>query len=293
MHVNSPIAMTLEEKTGKPYISHSAMSTWLNCGWSYYLSRIQKVPENPSYWLVGGKSVHECTEWYDRMEPQMQAIADVDCHAVFVDYWRKNYDMANNGMPFRAGGKATRQYPNKEDESWWLDNGPKMFHNWIEWRKQENPYTPYQLSGGDFAIETELNVEISGVPMKGFLDRLMVSPDGELTVIDIKTSTRAPITYTQLGTYAVMCEKVMGVRPTKGAYFMARTGELTTPVDLDHYTENRLGSHLRGFKVAIDNNIFIPQPGFMCGTCSVNHACYAVKGIESHKYPELGEDTDE
>lgn len=289
MRVNSPIAMTLEEKTGKPYISHSAMSTWLNCGWSYYLSRIQKVPENPSYWLVGGKSVHECTEWYDLMEPKMQAIADVDCRAVFVDYWQKNYEMADNGMPFRAGGKATRQYPYKEDASWWLDNGPKMFHNWIEWRKQENPYTPYQLAGGDFAIETELNVEISGVLMKGFLDRLMVSPDGELTVIDIKTSTRAPITYTQLGTYAIMCEKVMGVRPTKGAYFMARTGELTPPVDLSHYTENRLGSHLRGFKIAIDNNIFIPQPGFMCGTCSVNHACYAVKGIESHKYPELGE----
>jgi hypothetical protein len=289
VRVDSPIAMTLEEKTGKPYISHSAMSTWLNCGWSYYLSRIQKVPENPSYWLVGGKSVHECTEWYDLMEPKMQAIADVDCRAVFVDYWQKNYEMADNGMPFRAGGKATRQYPYKEDASWWLDNGPKMFHNWIEWRKQDNPYTPYQLSGGDFAIETELNVEISGVPMKGFLDRLMVSPDGELTVIDIKTSTRAPITYTQLGTYAIMCEKAMGVRPTKGAYFMARTGELTPPVDLSHYTENRLGSHLRGFKVAIDNNIFIPQPGFMCGTCSVNHACYAVKGIESHKYPELGE----
>ena len=247
------------------------------------------MPENPSYWLVGGKSVHECTEWYDLMEPKMQAIADVDCRAVFVDYWQKNYEMADNGMPFRAGGKATRQYPYKEDASWWLDNGPKMFHNWIEWRKQENPYTPYQLSGGDFAIETELNVEISGVPMKGFLDRLMVSPDGELTVIDIKTSTRAPITYTQLGTYAIMCEKAMGVRPTKGAYFMARTGELTPPVDLSHYTENRLGSHLRGFKIAIDNNIFIPQPGFMCGTCSVNHACYAVKGIESHKYPELGE----
>jgi hypothetical protein len=252
VRVNSPIAMTLEEKTGKPYISHSAMSTWLNCGWSYYLSRIQKVPENPSYWLVGGKSVHECTEWYDRMEPQMQAIADVDCRAVFVEYWQKNYEMADNGMPFRAGGKATRQYPYKEDASWWLDNGPKMFHNWIEWRKQENPYTPYQLSGGDFAIETELNVEISGVLMKGFLDRLMVSPDGELTVIDIKTSTRAPITYTQLGTYAIMCEKVMGVRPTKGAYFMVRTGELTPPVNLDHYTENRLGSHLRGFKIAID-----------------------------------------
>jgi len=117
----------------------------------------------------------------------------------------------------------------------------------------------------------------------------MVSPEGELTVIDIKTSKNEPASHTQLGTYAVMCEKTIGVRPTKGAYFMARTGELTTPVDLDHYTESRLGSHLRGFKIAVDNNIFIPQPGFMCGTCSVNHACYAVKGIDSHKYPELGE----
>jgi putative RecB family exonuclease len=281
--------MTLEEKTGKNYISHSAMSTWLNCGWSYYLSRIQKVPENPSYWLVGGKSVHECTEWYDRMEPKMQQIADVDCRAVFVDIWQKNYDLANNGMPFRAGGRSSKQYPNKEDASWWLEHGPKMFHYWIEWRKQERPYTPYLLSDGTFAVETELNVEVGGVLMKGFLDRLMVSPEGELTVIDIKTSTKEPASHTQLGTYAVMCEKTIGVRPTKGAYFMARTGELTTPVDLDHYTESRLGSHLRGFKIAIDNNIFIPQPGFMCGTCSVSHACYAVKGKDSHKYPELGE----
>ncbi len=138
-------------------------------------------------------------------------------------------------------------------------------------------------------VETELNVEVGGVLMKGFLDRLMVSPEGELTVIDIKTSKNEPASHTQLGTYAVMCEKTIGVRPTKGAYFMARTGELTTPVDLEHYTESRLGSHLRGFKIAVDNNIFIPQPGFMCGTCSVNHACYAVKGIDSHKYPELGE----
>ena len=281
--------MTLEEKTGKAYISHSAMSTWLNCGWSYYLTRIQKVPENPSYWLVGGKSLHECTEWYDHLNPLVQDTADFDLRTIFQDKWEHNYRLADNGMPFRAGGRATKQYPHKEDANWWLDNGPKMLHNWIEWRKQDNPYLPYQLSGGDFAIETELNVEIGGVPMKGFLDRLMVSPDGELTVIDIKTSTKAPVTYTQLGTYAIMCEKAMGVRPIKGAYFMARTGELTEPIDLSHYTEKRLASQVKGFKTAVDNNIFIPQPGFMCGTCSVNHACYAVNGSESHKYPELGD----
>ncbi len=197
------------------------MSTWLNCGWSFYLTRIQKVPENPSYWLVGGKSLHECTEWYDQLNPLVQESADFDLYQVFRDRWDENYRLADNGMPFRAGGRATKQYPNKEDASWWLDNGPKMVDFWIQFR-QDSGYQPYQLSGGEFAIETELNVEIGGVLMKGFLDRLMVSPAGELIVVDIKTSSKPPVTYTQLGTYAIMCEKTMGVRPVKGAYFMAR-----------------------------------------------------------------------
>jgi hypothetical protein len=53
-----------------------------------------------------------------------------------------------------------------------------------------------------------------------------------------------------------------------------------------------LASQVKGFKIAVDNNIFIPQPGFLCGTCSVNHACYAVKGKDAHLYPELGENNE-
>jgi putative RecB family exonuclease len=260
------------------------MSTWLNCGWSFYLTRVQKVQENPSYWLVGGKSLHEGTEIYDALKPG----ESFDAGDVFRQRWIENYKLADNGMPFRAGGRKTTAYPNKEDATWWLDNGPKMLDFWVQFR-EVGGYTLYELADGAKAIETELNTEVGGVNIKGFLDRLMVSPDGELTVIDIKTSSKPPVTYTQLGTYAILVEKIMGIRPTKGAYWMARTGELTEPVELDHYTENRLATHVKGFKIAVDNNIFIPQPGFMCGTCSVNHACYAVNGKNSHLYPELGE----
>jgi putative RecB family exonuclease len=281
--------MTLEQKTGKPYISHSAMSTWLNCGWSYYLTRIQNVPQNPSYWLVGGKAVHEATEIYDTT-PLLHD--QWDSRAVFTERWEENFKKDDNGMPFRAGGRATKQYPNKEDTTWWLDNGPKMVDFWIQFREVSG-YMPYQIPSGSFAIETELSAEIGGVPMRGFLDRLMLAPGGELVVIDIKTSTKAPVASTQLGTYAILCEKLWGIRPAKGAYFMARTGELTEPVDLSHYTEPRLASQVKGFKIAVDNNIFIPQPGFLCGTCSVNHACYAVNGKNSYLYPELGETSDE
>lgn len=48
------------------HISYSQLTTYLDCGWKYYLSRIQKVPESGSWWLVGGSSVHEATEVFDK-----------------------------------------------------------------------------------------------------------------------------------------------------------------------------------------------------------------------------------
>jgi hypothetical protein len=273
---------TLENLTGKNYISHSAMTTWLNCGWNYYLSRVQNVQENPSYWLVGGKSLHVGTEIYDLTEDP-----NFDSTAVFKQEWDKEYALAaESGLPFRAGGRATKAYPNKEDASWWLDNGPKMLDFWVQFR-QDSGYKLFLFPDGKPAVETELLQAVNGVNMRGYLDRLMVSPAGELTVVDIKTSAKEPASHTQLGTYATLVEKSFGIRPVKGAYWMARTGELSEPYDLSHYTEQRLGVQVAGFKTAVENNIFIPNPGFMCGTCSVNAACYAVNGKDSHKYPEL------
>ena len=116
---------SLELKTGKNYVSHSAISTWLNCGWQYYLSRIHHVDEAPSYWLVGGKAVHECTEEYD-----LSVLPTYNPTEMFNRAWEKNYKLSDNGMPFRAGGRKTTAYPNKEDTQWWLDHGPKMVDYW-------------------------------------------------------------------------------------------------------------------------------------------------------------------
>jgi hypothetical protein len=276
---------TLENLTGRNYVSHSAMTTWLNCGWNFYLSRVQGVKENPSYWLVGGKALHVGTEVYDLASPKEQA--NFDSTLVFNTEWKKEFDLAlESGKEFRAGGRATKAYPNKEDARWWLDNGPKMLDFWVQFR-QDSGFQLYLLPDGKPAVETELLQTVNGVNMRGFLDRLMVTPDGELAVVDIKTSAKEPASHTQLGTYATLVEKTFGIRPSKGAYWMARTGELSDLFDLSHYTEQRLGVQVAGFKVAVENNIFIPNPGFMCGTCSVNAACYAVNGKDSHKYPEL------
>lgn len=47
------------------HISHSQLTTWLSCGWLYFLTRIANAKEQSSWWLVGGSAVHEATEAYD------------------------------------------------------------------------------------------------------------------------------------------------------------------------------------------------------------------------------------
>jgi hypothetical protein len=47
------------------HTSYSSITTWLNCGWQYYLSRIVGVDEVPAIWNLGGSAVHRATEVYD------------------------------------------------------------------------------------------------------------------------------------------------------------------------------------------------------------------------------------
>ena len=47
------------------HVSYSSLTTYLDCGWKYYLSRIAKQRGLPSWWLLGGSAVHAATESYD------------------------------------------------------------------------------------------------------------------------------------------------------------------------------------------------------------------------------------
>jgi len=47
------------------HISYSAFTTYLTCGWQYYLGRLLKLEEAPSVWSAGGRAFHHATELYD------------------------------------------------------------------------------------------------------------------------------------------------------------------------------------------------------------------------------------
>lgn len=48
------------------HISYSSLTTWLDCGYLYFLSRMTDAKEQPTWYLCGGSAVHTATEMYDK-----------------------------------------------------------------------------------------------------------------------------------------------------------------------------------------------------------------------------------
>ena len=50
------------------HISYSSLSTWQECGWRYYLTKMAGVQEKHAVWFTGGSALHKATELYDKSE---------------------------------------------------------------------------------------------------------------------------------------------------------------------------------------------------------------------------------
>ena len=172
---------------------------------------------------------------------------------------------------WRAAGRATKANPDKEDGKWWSLEGAKMVDNWIAWRNGVNGWTMWEHNGVP-AVELALNPVWNDVPVQMHLDRVMVNPDGELVVLDIKTGARTPSSDLQLAFYAAGMEEMLGVRPRWGAYWMARTGITGEMVDLDKFPKEYVIDIVSQFDKARKSGIFIPNFSH-CIMCQLKDKC--------------------
>ena len=61
----TPTMIQLGEYKLPEHVSYSAFSTYVDCGYQYYLGRLLMVSEEPSVWSVGGSAFHRATELWD------------------------------------------------------------------------------------------------------------------------------------------------------------------------------------------------------------------------------------
>lgn len=175
----------------------------------------------------------------------------------------------------RVAGRSTKANPNKEDAAWWAEQGPQWVDNYISWRKSNKNWKIWKTPQGARAIEIELNPVIADVPVKMVIDRVF-EVDGELVIVDLKTSARRPTSDLQLGFYKVGLEMMLGVKVNQGNYWMSRDSGTGEMIDLSRYTVDMLEYLVSGFDKARKAGIFLPNLS-SCNFCGLTEHCTFTK----------------
>lgn len=215
----------------------------------------------------------------------MAKVKDVELSAneLWLETWERltNAQIDSSGQDptqWRAGGRATKEFPDKENGDWWARNGAGMVQNWIDWREQSHGLELWVTPEGIPAIELGVNVELNGVPVKMALDRVFKQASGDLVVVDLKTGKNTPSSDFQLGMYAVGMELTFGLRPKYGTYWAAREGVTTELIDLSKWTVERVGDIVVQFDKARREGIFIPNFDH-CKMCNFVSVCKYQNGV--------------
>jgi hypothetical protein len=172
----------------------------------------------------------------------------------------------------RVSGTATKANPNKEDVNFWLETGPKWVQGYIDWRNANPDWKIWTAPDGNRSIELGLIPEFAGVPVKMVIDRVF-EVNGELVIVDLKTSKTTPTNPLQLGFYKVGLQKQFGIDIKWGSYWMARKFGISSMVDLSIYTEEKLEYFVENFDKARKSGIFLPNTNNCQYKCGLTAHC--------------------
>ena len=191
------------------------------------------------------------------------------------DLWSKawHHELGDTDLTnARVGGRATKANPNKEDVNFWQDTGPKWVHAYIAWRQANLDWKIWKTPDGVPAIELAMLPEFAGVPVKMILDRVF-EVNGELVIVDLKTSQQTPTNTLQLGFYKVGLMKTFGIDVKWGTYWMARQHGVSPLVSLEKHTEEKLEYLVTGFDKARKSGIFLPNTNNCQYKCGLTDFC--------------------
>lgn len=184
--------------------------------------------------------------------------------------WSTAWDLSKGDTDLtnaRVGGRATKANPNKEDVTFWQTAGPRWVDGYIAWRKTNPDWKIWTAPDGNKAIELALTPVVNEVPVKMIIDRVF-EVNGELVIVDLKTSQNTPTSSLQLGFYKLGLEQQFGVEVKWGTYYMSRGNNVSDMVDLSEYTYDKMEYLIMQFDAARKNAIFLPNTNscqYMCG----------------------------
>lgn len=266
----------------KAYRSVSQLKQYERCPMSYKLSRIDKVWQRPAAWLAQGSAVHEAAEAFERSGRTMTLD---EAQNVFRESYSTHI------------GASTEHTPNFE---YWFKSGPYagsvdverrygiglgQVEKYLDWYSSHPDEVIWIAPDGTPGIEIGFDIELDGVPIRGFIDAVIVNPglagdndDGSpspsLVVRDNKTGNQPGDDF-QLAVYAVALAEQYGIEaPPDGDYWMGRSGKPTYPYDLTDWDRKKVSAKFKELDENIRAERFDPLPeASKCAFCDVALAC--------------------
>jgi putative RecB family exonuclease len=258
-------------------LSPSKVTSFRDCALAFRFSAIEHLPEEPTIWTVKGTLVHRALErlfWFharggrtpaagatelDRAWEEMQA----DPEYLALDL------SAEEVEGLRADAEAlVRNYFALEDPN------------------EINPV----------GIELTLEARVGTMRLRGIIDRLDLTADGELVVIDYKTGRAPSPAFEQskligVHIYALLCQEVLGRPPVRVKLLHLK--EPTTIIA--EPSEQVLRGHRKkavavwsAIERACENEDFRPRTSALCNFCRFQAFCPAYGGNPDDAAVALG-----
>ncbi len=243
-------------------LSPSKLSAFKDCPLAFRFAAIDRLPEAAAPHLVKGTLVHSALERLFWDHPRGERTAEVA---------RRDLDLAWLALqddPDLLGLELTAT----EAEAFVAD-AATLVNGYL---RLEDPDTVDAVG-----VELTLEADVAGLRLRGIIDRLDVTPDGELEVVDYKTGRVPSVNQEQqrLGGvqfYALLCEQVLGRRPSRIRLMYLREPLVIEAVPSEQAvrgTRQRTSAVWTAIERACENEDFRPRPSALCKWCSFQSLC--------------------
>jgi len=238
-------------------LSHSSINSYQQCPQKWKFRYIDKIPEKPRSFFSFGKSVHAGLEYlFSQMGGVFPSVEKLITH--YREQW------------------LSEGYDTPAQEKWFFQEGERILKGFYAKHKEDHKKVAH--------VELKFTMDIEGVPITGFIDRIDNTPSGKLALIDYKTGKafdksrvrREP----QLTMYQLACRDVLGKEvETVSLYHLNSLTPLTVPAHTPHQ-EKELKTIVLSAAKGINEQNFKPkpEPSGYCRWCDYMQICPAFAG---------------
>ena len=242
-------------------LSPSRVEAFTNCPLAFRFASIERLPEAPSVHATKGSLVHRALELlFTRPATERTPdAAGVDLDRAIAEFL---VDPEFTLLGLDEGAAAA-----------FFDDARSLVDAYF---RVEDPTQVH-----DIGLELRLEAQVGDLTLRGIIDRLDLTADGELVVTDYKTGRTPGVHHEQsrLGGvhfYSFLCESVLGRRPAAIRLVYLRSGEVITATPTERsvrFITTRTAAVWKAVEKACLTDDFRPRQSSLCGSCSFQRWC--------------------